>query len=141
MPITTEKILKKLRSGAKVDLSCNIPPYTQFIDYHSPCTISQIKELDLMVLKLLQRNLRSIKLLLTYNYTVWYKLLLFFFITATHIKMQYFTGNNIGPDGAQSIADALKINQSITELSLNSIIPNHSIPLLNFPIPHSKIIT
>jgi len=141
MPIITEEILKKLRSGANVDLASNIPPYTQFIDYHSPCTISQIKKLALMVLKLLQRNSRSIKLLLPYIYTVWYKLLLFFFITATHIKMQYFTVNNIGPDGAQSIAEAFKINKSITKLYLNGIIPNHSILLLNSPISLSKIIT
>ena len=139
MPIT-EEILKKLQSGANVDLSSNIPLYTQFIDYHSPCTISQVEELALMVLKLLQRNLRSIKLLLNWSYTVWYKLL-FFFITATHIKMQYFTVNNIGPDGAQSIAEALKINKSITKLYLNGIIPNHSILLLNSPISLSKIIT
>jgi len=39
--------------------------------------------------------------------------------------MQYFTGNNIGPDGAQSIADALKINQSITNMNLGYMTPNH----------------
>ena len=32
--------------------------------------------------------------------------------------MQYFTDNNIGPDGAQSIAEALKSNNTITKLDL-----------------------
>jgi hypothetical protein len=47
--------------------------------------------------------------------------------------MQYSTANKIGPDGAQSIADALKINQSITNMNLYSMTPNHPLFLL---IPH-----
>ena len=39
--------------------------------------------------------------------------------------MQYFTDNNIGSDGSQAIAEALKINQSITIIYLGGIIPNH----------------
>ena len=36
--------------------------------------------------------------------------------------MQYFTENNIGSDGAKSIAEALKINQTITFLSVHGMI-------------------
>jgi hypothetical protein len=51
-------------------------------------------------------------------------------------SIQYSTDNKIGPDGGQSIADALKINQSITNMNLYSmtpespfIPPNSSLPL------------
>jgi hypothetical protein len=46
--------------------------------------------------------------------------------------MQYSTDNKIGPNGAQLIADALKINQSINSMNLYGMTLNH--PLL-LPIP------
>ena len=55
--------------------------------------------------------------------------------------LHHFTDCNIGPAGIQSLAEALKINQSIAFLDVAGMIPNHSILLLNSSVPLSKIIT
>ena len=47
-----------------------------------------------------------------------------------HLPLHYITDEGIGPDGAQVIAEALKINQTITNLNLEGMIPNYSF-LLN----------
>jgi hypothetical protein len=52
---------------------------------------------------------------------------LFLFLFQSHL---HYTGNNIGSDGAESIADALKINQSISTMNLMSMNTTHH-PLLN----------
>jgi hypothetical protein len=54
--------------------------------------------------------------------------------------MQYSTENNIGSSGAQSIANALKINHSIIYMDLSGMPPNHPFSFQFITLTHTNAI-
>jgi len=52
----------------------------------------------------------------------------------------HHTDNNIGNDGAKAISEALKINQSITTVNLESMNTTHHSPQIDIFISHSLFI-
>src|SRR5271163_2449143 len=56
------------------------------------------------------------------------------------ILKSHHTGNEIGPDGAKEISEALKINQSITTVDLECMNTTHHSPQIDIFISHSLFI-
>ena len=46
-----------------------------------------------------------------------------FVILALHASSPALTGNNIGADGAKAFAEALKVNNTLTQLNLFGMLP------------------